>query len=1513
MSEIILNEVISEEDADYLVYNLLSSGNKSIQEMALGYERPVYGDFDYLKFLSSNGYAPENVNSCKLILFGVTRMPHLGYDVCAKETGEKIYSENTYFENGFQCYPIDLKRIYETTGSADFKLVADEDFGDESFLTVKTLVEVNGKEVARKALKIKVTNPPKKLIYFDGEYFDNSGMKVYVIYSNLVFDSIKDYTFADSVPLKTEQTSITLRYKGKTCVQPITVLPNYGNKATAVNSSKNYKLINGERSSKNFRLPNGIEINYNLINKSLTYVFNDIKGTDNYMGLSISHIYRPNRENEGFGKGFSLNICEKIIKENENTYYVDGAGDWYNIENGVAKNLIYTDKEPAALNKIPLYVDYRDNHNVKNPDIVKPVEWLVDGSYIRGFNKFGQLVMISDYSGNFYEFYHDSFKRIVKINCNDILDSVDTYELKYNIQGYLSEISRRGDLIEFTYEDGRLTMINNNGVKQTLEYSGEIIAGIESSDNYLSTVKSDGNADIIISTRSNIDKIPDGRESSFISAISKWQIFIGPMTEIRDIDGNSELYDIDSKVKFVKRYYCLTNSLVSYAEQYKIDDTSVPKITVYTADRKDLFKKTFRAFRFIISETTEYTETSYTEQNYPAVEIHKNYRTADGTYLDYYRTYVYSGNYLLCGYDTEYTVRNADSSQCFQHHMEFSHDENNRITQRCSFCDGDFQTEGKAVVKYIYDDKSRPVKIISYNSLEPQKAFISEYAYTELGRLESEKHDPFVNGIGYIYSDTETLPYGVSLPSGIIRQFNRDARKRAEEVVFYNSGELEKNSIDYTCDEITRFMGAGSEICYNYDEERRLSKVVVDGAVHEKISYDYKDISGNLKDVMSLTVVNANNEKVKAETDKNLTYCKMYYGDTLEAEAVFDEYGGLTKFTDGGTSEYTYNELGMLTDYKYSEDEVEKYSENTVYNIHGAVIGITQSGKVDFTYKYRYGGVMSEKLEEITISDKTVITPEYDKTGVYTGRKVKVNGAEIIAEKINYGEKNYSLQTEAGVSTLRRKSYLPSEFSYTENNVTKSIVYGYDEKGNITEINGGIGKLTEYIYDKANRLVREDNQVFDRTYIYDYDKNGNITKKSEYKYNDTTLALATQNYKYSDGKLVQINNGAYILYDKAGNPTQYNGKQLRWKGKKLTAYGNTLFGYDGRGRRISKESLIYYYDGAGRLIYDGGIRYFYDCTGAAGFKFFFDTYYYVKDVQGNIIGIVDKTGKTVAEYSYDAWGNCKIIKDTDNIATYNPYRYRGYYYDEETGLYYLQTRYYDPRTGRFLNADSVEYADPETLNGLNLYAYCGNNPVMGYDPTGTWDWGNFRDAYSTFLGFLNPISKYTAVGAIIVAACQGRGQDIKDDWNNGCFNPFNQDGNVALNSKVFSFYKGESVIRHSSNDLTSWQIFGNIFLNTSETKRPDGLDALNHEFGHGIQEKLLGPMGYIFKIAIPSVIACICNPNNFIYYSLPWERTADFFGGVNRSSGYKPNSLEWGWAENIIGPLAIPFYFIFGY
>ena len=108
----------------------------------------------------------------------------------------------------------------------------------------------------------------------------------------------------------------------------------------------------------------------------------------------------------------------------------------------------------------------------------------------------------------------------------------------------------------------------------------------------------------------------------------------------------------------------------------------------------------------------------------------------------------------------------------------------------------------------------------------------------------------------------------------------------------------------------------------------------------------------------------------------------------------------------------------------------------------------------------------------------------------------------------------------------------------------------------------------------------------------------------------------------------------------------------------------------------------------------------------------------------------------MVEYKYDSWGNHAVldangadIASATHIGNLNPFRYRGYYYDAETGLYFLKTRYYDPEVGRFITIDDISYIDPETINGLNLYAYCGNNPVMNVDPNGhkwwefwKWDW-----------------------------------------------------------------------------------------------------------------------------------------------------------------------------------------------
>ena len=121
-------------------------------------------------------------------------------------------------------------------------------------------------------------------------------------------------------------------------------------------------------------------------------------------------------------------------------------------------------------------------------------------------------------------------------------------------------------------------------------------------------------------------------------------------------------------------------------------------------------------------------------------------------------------------------------------------------------------------------------------------------------------------------------------------------------------------------------------------------------------------------------------------------------------------------------------------------------------------------------------------------------------------------------------------------------------------------------------------------------------------------------------------------------------------------------------------------------------------------------------------------YFYAKNVFGDIVALYDYiSGDPVARYAYDAWGNHKVLTPEGNansspdfIGNINPIRYRSYYWDDDVKLYYLHTRWYDPEIGRFVNMDQIEYLDPETINGLNLYAYCGNNPVMNVDPTGTF-------------------------------------------------------------------------------------------------------------------------------------------------------------------------------------------------
>ena len=193
----------------------------------------------------------------------------------------------------------------------------------------------------------------------------------------------------------------------------------------------------------------------------------------------------------------------------------------------------------------------------------------------------------------------------------------------------------------------------------------------------------------------------------------------------------------------------------------------------------------------------------------------------------------------------------------------------------------------------------------------------------------------------------------------------------------------------------------------------------------------------------------------------------------------------------------------------------------------------------------------------------------------------------------------------------------------------------------------------------------------------------------------------------------------------------YNGASYTWMGRelrKITNGSNTYnYKYNADGIRTSKTvngtTTEFFLNGSQILAQKTGdsvMRFFYDSTGKrVGFANGTMLFYYLYNVQGDVIAIVRAaTGQIVATYSYDAWGNCTVT----NAAGYavgdkNPFRYRGYYYDTETGLYYLNSRYYNPEFGRFISADGF-VSTGQGITGSNMFAYCGNNPINRYDPSG---------------------------------------------------------------------------------------------------------------------------------------------------------------------------------------------------
>lgn len=256
-----------------------------------------------------------------------------------------------------------------------------------------------------------------------------------------------------------------------------------------------------------------------------------------------------------------------------------------------------------------------------------------------------------------------------------------------------------------------------------------------------------------------------------------------------------------------------------------------------------------------------------------------------------------------------------------------------------------------------------------------------------------------------------------------------------------------------------------------------------------------------------------------------------------------------------------------------------------------------------------------------------------------------------------------------------------------------------------------------------------------------YDNNGNIVKRREFVFTlkDNTLIEELEStdkvYVYNGDQMVSY-NGQTCVYDDMGNPKTYRNMSCVWeKGRQLKSISdgaNTVsFTYDEFGMRTTKTAggitTNYVYEN-GKLLREvtgsEKIDFVYGSDGIIGFRTGNKNYLYRKNVFGDVTEIYSDNGTLVGKYSYTAFGECIVKVNEGGIAEKNPIRYRGYYYDEEMSLYYLKSRYYDPVTGRFITIDDISYIDPETINGLNLYAYCNNNPISNVDPNGNkwWRW-----------------------------------------------------------------------------------------------------------------------------------------------------------------------------------------------
>lgn len=592
----------------------------------------------------------------------------------------------------------------------------------------------------------------------------------------------------------------------------------------------------------------------------------------------------------------------------------------------------------------------------------------------------------------------------------------------------------------------------------------------------------------------------------------------------------------------------------------------------------------------------------------------------------------------------------------------------------------------------------------------------------ETKTLENENLECFVEALDEMGKNPDVLDYSSHVAR--IMTTNGYGKEQVYSFDYLDNQILSFQNRKFLNRGIKRAQSNDSSDSYTYDEDGRLLSVKRPNAEY---SMQYDDM-GNLL-----------NEKVNDRAIKSYEYnddsklTESEFANGYHSDYSYDESKNLIHVSDNEKNafNYIYKDGRMVG---YNEEKL-PFSSSFTYDSKGMLIRSIDSNRLMKSFSYDEEGNSSHKsfsyqgLETVTddngnngfftlgtkkdISDRTRYLYLADKEGFKYTQEYQYLVSEPFDEELD--ETNYDDSYDNATDDIRISS---------SSNPWLSVSYTYDEEGNVHTYADDSGKEF-YSYDGDGQLLSYiDYRGTQHTLRYD--GFGNILEKDGVSYfYDTSTGF---------DELIRYGSESF-QYDANGNPISYRGKSMQWEGKRLAdIYGVAHFFYNGAGIRTVKETS----HGLTRYILDGTkvifektddkqpIQFLYASPSSKdliGLVYKGHRFYYVKDARKDILGIVDLSGKLVVRYQYDPWG--KILSITgelaDTLGKDNPYRYRSYRYDNETGFYYLDSRYYDPEIGRFLSPDSLtnlQYTVMEGDYAKNLYCYCNNSPVSRVDPSG---------------------------------------------------------------------------------------------------------------------------------------------------------------------------------------------------